>query len=236
MNFDTIQPGKLTIAVGNYDCPMLNYVADNTRQGYEVEIAEAVCAFINLEPVWLSIPPANFYTGLAANCYDVVWFIQTITKARQAIANFSHPYCSINDAVIVNKGSPVQATQDLAKLRVGALANTTLFTLAKEKFLDSEVIAFPGTDNALSEMLDALKIGRVDALLDDEPILQAIANNMPNFRVAFSIPTAAPFGVAINQKNLPLLKGINDALESLLANGTLAELWKKHVPFTSFPL
>jgi ABC-type amino acid transport substrate-binding protein len=236
MTFSTTQSGKLTIAAGNYDCPMLNYVKDGTRQGYEVETAEAVCRLLNLEPIWISVPPVDFYTRLNANHYDAVWFIQTITPARQAIVSFSRPYCTINDAVMVMKNSPVQTETDLAGLRVGALANTTLFTLATEKFLNSEIIAFPGTDNALPGMLDALKAGKVDALIDDEPILKEIANDIPDFRVAFTIPTQAPFGVAVNQKNPLLLKAIDDALESLLANGTLAEFWSQHIPLIPFPL
>ncbi|MDZ4872259.1 MAG: ABC transporter arginine-binding protein 1 [Chroococcidiopsis cubana SAG 39.79] len=236
MNFNTIQSGKLTIAVGNYDCPMLNYLEGNTRRGYEIETAEAVCKLLHLEPVWVTVPPADFYTNLNTDRYDVVWFIQTITAERQAIAHFSRPYCAINDAILVMKDSAIHAETDLAGLQVGALTNTTLLALAKKKFANAKVIAFPGSDNALSEMLDALRTGKVDALIDDEPILMGIANDIPDFRVAFTIPTQAPFGVVVSQRNAALLAAINNALNAMLANGSLEKLWRRYVPFVPFLL
>lgn len=235
MNFTTITPSQLTIGASNFDaCPM-SYLDGEERLGYEPDVARAVCGKLGLKPVWLNLPMADFYSTLEAKQCDVVWFNQAITKERCDRANFTQPYGLFDEAVIVPTDSAIHSPEDLAGLRVGGLANSTNLELAKT-FPDVEIVPFPGSDKVLPEMLEALRQGKIDALVDDELVLIPPAETDQNLRVAFSVPTQCPYGIAVRFGEEELLQALNDALSSLIADGTLAEIWQRWIPQKPFPL
>lgn len=234
MNLKTVKPGCLTIAASNFDARPMTYL-EGERLGYEPEVARAVCAKLGLEPEWINVPWINFYPTLAAKQCDVVWFNQAITDERRTRANFTQPYGFFDEAVLVQTKSEIYSTADLAGLRVGGLATSTNLQLA-ESFGDVEIVPFPGSDRVLPEMLEALRKSEIDALVDDELVLIAAAKLDPNLRIAFSVPTQIPFGIAVHQENLELLRSLDDTLTVLIQEGKLAEIWQRWIPEKEFPM
>jgi ABC-type amino acid transport substrate-binding protein len=174
---------------------------------------------------------ADFYPQLQTGAYDVVWFNQAITPERQTKAAFTRPYGRFDEAVIVRQQSPVHSASDLAGLRVGGLADSTNLALA-ESFDQVEIVAFPGSDQVLPEMLTALRQGEIDALIDDELVLlQAAADDPDNLRIAFGVPTQVPFGIAARLDQVALVETLNQTLEHLIADGTVAQLWAQWIPW-----
>lgn len=226
-------PGYLNIIACNFDARPMSYV-EGDRLGYEPDLARALCKRLKLEPIWHNLPMADFYHSLSTGKYDVVWFNQAITPERQAWANFTRPYGLFDEAVIVTDSS-VRSPADLAGLRVGGLADSTNLALAAS-FGNAKIVPFPGSDRVLPEMLAALRAGEIDALIDDELVLIVAAELDPNLRLAFSVPTRVPFGIAVNLGKLELLKTLNDALEILVEDGTVAKLWAQWIPWKPFPL
>lgn len=231
----TIVPDRLTIAASDFDARPMSYLEAGKRLGYEPDVARAVCAQLNLEPFWINLPMAEFYAALQAGRCDVVWFNQAITQDRKALAEFTQPYGRFNEAVIVRADSNIQASEDLAGMRVGGLANSTNLELAKT-FVSAELVPFWGSDRVLPQMLAALKAGEIDALVDDELVLVAAAQDNPSLRIAFSVPTQMPFAIAMLPGSQALLNALNRSLDELIANGTLAQLWGKWIPWLPFPL
>ena len=235
MSIKTVIPGYLQIATSDFDARPMSSLKQQARLGYEPDVTRAVCERLGLEPVWHNLPMSDFYPSLQTGRYDVVWFNQAITKERSAWANFTRPYGLFDEAVIVKADSPVDSPTDLAALRVGGLADSTNLALA-ESFAGVEIIPFPGSDQVLPEMLEALRTGKIDALIDDELVLIVAAEEDPNLRVAFSVPTQVPFGVAVYQGQTELLNALNHTLDALIADGTLAQLWTHWIPWKPFPL
>ena len=234
MNFKTATSGCLAIATSNFDARPMSYLDEGRRLGYEPELARLVCAKLGLEPVWHNLPMADFYSSLKTGHHDVVWFNQAITEERRTWVNFTRPYGLFDEAVIVQADSPVQSPSDLAGLRVGGLADSTNLTLAK-RFNDVEIVSFPGSDQVLPEMLEALRKGEIDALIDDELVLIVAAED-PKLRVAFSVPTQVPFGIAVRLGETELVNALNDTLNALIADGKVAQLWAHWIPWKPFPL
>jgi polar amino acid transport system substrate-binding protein len=235
MGFSTVQPGQLAIAASDFDARPMSYVDGDQRLGYEPDVARAVCQKLGLEPIWFNLPMADFYPSLQTGKYDVIWFNQAITPERKAWADFTQPYGIFDEAVIVRADSTATSPTDLAGLRVGGLADSTNLALA-ETFPDVQIVPFPGSDKVLPEMLEALRQGKIDALIDDELVLLVAAEEDPTLRIAFSIPTQVPFGVAVRLGQPELHGAIAQALTTLLNDGTLADLWSKWIPWKPFPL
>ncbi len=235
MELNLVRLGQLTLAVSNFDARPMSYLDGGTRWGYEPEVARVVCAQLQLEPVWLNLPMADFYQALQARYCDAIWFNQAVTDERRACANFTRPYGYFDEAVLVRANTSICSPRDLSGLRVGGLAASTNLRVA-ESFAGARLIPFAGSDRVLPEMLDALRRGSIDALIDDELVLIAAAEADSSLKIAFTLPTHMPFAVAVRPGEVELLHTLNQALNKLLSQGTLAQIWSRWIPQKSFPL
>jgi len=227
----TVIPGYLTIAASNFDARPMSYLSqEGERLGYEPDLARAVCDLLKLKPIWHNLPMADFYHSLQTGHYDCVWFNQAITPERQIWVDFTRPYGLFDEAVLVRADSSIYAPKDLVGQRVGGLADSTNIALV-EGFAGAKTVAFPGTDKVLPEMMAALRAGEIDALIDDELVLIVAAEDDPNLRLAFSVPTQVPFAIALPKNQTALLNSLNEALNTLIVDGTVAQLWEKWIPW-----
>ena len=136
--------------------------------------------------------------------------------------------------VLVRKGSGITAADDLRGKRVGGLADSTNIALV-EGFPEATAVPYPGSDKVLPEMLEALRAGDIDALIDDELVLVVAAEEDPNLELAFTLPTRVPFAIAVSPENTDLLAALNGAIAALLADGTMMQLWTTWIPWKPFP-
>jgi len=236
MSFTTVRPGQLTIITSDCgDTRPLSFVQNGERLGYEPAVARAVCGILQVEPRWFDLPMDKFYTALGdTDDYDVVWYNQAITQERRAWADFTRPYGRFDEAVLVREDCPIYQISDLAGKRLGALAHSTNLALA-EDFPDLELVTFPGHERGLPAMIKALESGDIDALIQDALILLTLEADDPRFRVALQLPTQRPFEVGVLPGNRELLEALNQALNQLLTDGTLAKLWAQWIPYKPFP-
>jgi polar amino acid transport system substrate-binding protein len=128
MDFSTLKAGQLTIGASDFDARPMTRVEDGQRLGYEPDLARAVCTKLGLEPVWLNLPMAEFYSTLQAGKCDVVWFNQAITEERLSHSRFTRPYGYFNEAIIVRADSTIHSADDLRGMKLGGLADSTTLT------------------------------------------------------------------------------------------------------------
>lgn len=234
MEFSTLTPRLLTIGASDFDARPMTYVEGDERLGYEPDVARAVCAKLGLTPLWQNLPMAEFYTTLHAKQCDVVWFNQAITPERLSHCRFTRPYGIYDEAIIVRADSQIYSAADLKGLKLGGLADSTNIELG-EQFADVDLVPFPGSDQVLPEMLAALRAGEIDALVDDELVLITAAEADLSLRMAFTVETRHPFAIALRPEDEALLHALDQTLEALLSDGTLASLWSQWIPWRPFP-
>lgn len=234
MDFTTVEPGKLSLIASGFDARPMSFVQAGQRLGYEPAVAQMVCDRLGLEPSWTNLPVEDFYTALSSGEYDAIWFNQTITQERRAWADFTRPYGRFDDAVLTLEESGIHEAKDLAN-RSLAVVESSVSALQVENFPQAEVITFPGGNQVLPNMLDALKQGSVHAILDNALVLMAMEAEDPTLRVAFQIPAQHPFGVGVLPGNRELLDALNQVLNHLIVDGTLAKLWGQWIPYKPFP-
>lgn len=234
----TVQPGHLNIVASDFDARPMSYLnQEGYRTGYEPELARIVCDRLHLIPVWHNLPMQDFYTSLAPaknQQYDVVWFNQAITPERQQLVTFTQPYGLFDEAVLVKHASDISTADELSGKRVGGLADSTNIALV-EGFSGAKAVPYPGSDKVLPEMLAALRAGDIDALIDDELVLVVAAEEDADLRLAFSLPTKAPFAIGVSKAQPMLLEKLESTLLQLKAEGTLAKLWAYWIPWKPFP-
>lgn len=234
MDFTTVRPGQLSIIANDFDARPMSFVQEGDRQGYEPAVARSVGEVLGLVPMWFDCPPEAFYPTLSTGDYDVVWFSQAITQDRRAWADFTRPYGRFDEAVLVREDSPIHTLADLAGKRLGSLAGSTPLALT-EALPDLEWVPFAGADQSRLALLRALTQGEIDALVGDALLLLTAEADTTSLRVAFQLPSQIPFGIGVLPGNRELLEALNQAINQLIMNGTLAKLWAQWIPYKPFP-
>ncbi|MGD9959966.1 ABC transporter substrate-binding protein [Nocardioides sp.] len=225
-------PGSLTVAT---DSPAYEpWFVDNkpaNGQGFESAVAYAVAdqlGFDKNDVTWVKVPFNNSYApGEKRFDFDINQI--SITPARQKVVDFSDGYYSAAQAVITLKKDAAAAStlSALKDLKLGAQTGTTSLTAIRDDIQPtSEPLVFPNTNVAKQALLN----GQVDAIVADLPTAFYItAVEIPEGTITGQFPTGgAPeeFGLLM-QKGSELLPCINEAVQALKDDGTLAELEQK---------
>jgi polar amino acid transport system substrate-binding protein len=217
----TIQPGALTLCCTSLNSGKLFWTdSDGTRHGYEVEVAEAVAAAAGLDLRWIFRQWSDFRPSLERRECDAIWCGCGITDERRRSLDFTSPYAVFNESVVTAPDSLISSPADLADRRVLAIADSTNLALART-FPDAIVIPFSGdTDDVLGDMLQLLRTGEVDAVVDDDV---CFIDPDPTLRVAFTVETRNPWGGACRSGETELVQILDRALQQVDLRG----LWTR---------
>lgn len=223
---ELVEPGVLTFGACWVNAPPLHIIDENgEHSGYEPAVARALCDLLGVGLRWVSVDWSKLYPTLDAGRIDGVFYNQSITPERLARADFTVPYGLFSESVLVMPESPVRVPADLRCRRVGALAHTSNEELA-EAFDGADVVPYPASGNGFYAMLKDLHDGRIDALVDDELFLRPFEG----YRIAFSVPTDNPYGIALRKGSDPLRHALDGALDGLVNGGKLERIWNECLP------
>jgi ABC-type amino acid transport substrate-binding protein len=212
--------------------PLFWTEADGVRHGYEPAAAQAVADALGLELRWIFRQWADFERALAEGECDGIWCGSAITPERERRFLYSEPYAVFDEAVVVRVGDAVGAVKDLRRRRVGAIAGSTNLALAAT-FPGVECVPFDGvSDDVFGDMLRALMIGDVDAVVDDDVAFIGIERTHPGIRVAFTVATRNRWGCALRLGDEELKQALDDGI----AEADLAAVWSCWLPSLPYPL
>ena len=84
------------------------------------------------------------------------------------------------------------------------------------------------TFNTVDVVMNELKTGGVDCVINDLPVTQAYIAKMGGIKVVGDTLVSDSYGFAVMKGNTALLDAINTGLENVKANGTYDELIAKY--------
>ncbi len=226
---------RLRLACADLDArPLFWTELDGRRFGYEPAVAEAVADTLELELEWTFLRWSDFAPALFEERVDAIWCGSAITPEREQQFLYSRPYAVFHESVLIRNGEPIHAPEDLAGRKVGAIAGSTNMALA-EQWPGCERIGFDGTsDDVFRDMIDALRQGEIDAVVDDEPAFGGLLDNT-DFELAFTVPTANRWGAAMRPDSQALKQEIDRALISLIESGQLRRIWQSQLKTIEYP-
>lgn len=229
--------GALRLICIDSEAPPLfqRMTGDGVRLGYEPAAAALVAEQLGRPLEWVVRPWGEMIPSLQAGQGDGIWCGQGITAERMAQMDFTRPYAVFDESVLVRRGAGIGGPADLAGRRVAAIAGSANMTLART-FTGADLVAFDGSsDDVFGEMLDALRTGDVDAVVDDDVVFVPLDED-PAFEVAFTAPTRNPWGVGVAKDRPDTLRELDDALGAVIADGRLERVWRQWIPNLPFPL
>lgn len=222
--FDTVESGKLTVAMSGEYRPFNFYDEKNQLAGFDVDIANEISHRLGLEPNPVTGPFNTLLAGLVGGRYDAIIGSMAPTEERQKQADFSQPYYSAGAQLFVSKNSSVKSVSDLTSATVGVALGTTFEEYARGIDGVKNVTTYQSDIHALREVEN----GRLDAAITAKPlglyqINEAGLNVVPVGDELYPDEAAIP----VAKGNKELLDAIDKALTEMKQDGTYLEISKK---------
>ena len=234
--FTTIEEGKLIMST-NATFPPYEMVADGEGvngsgfEGIDVEIAYALADKLGLE---LVIDDMDFDAALMAvqnNSADMMLAGLSYSEERDEVVDFSDPYATGVQVVIVKEGSGV-TMDNLGEYMIGTQRGTTGFIYASDTpenggYGEDHVIGYDSGVTAVQELIN----GTIDAVIIDQQPAEAYvaANPDAGLTILDGNWVEEDYCLAVDEGNTALLDALNTAMNELKSDGTLDEIVAKYI-------
>ena len=192
-------------------------------EGIDVEIAYALADKLGLE---LVIDDMDFDAALLAvqnNSADMMLAGLSYSEERDEVVDFSDPYATGVQVVIVKEGSDV-TLDNLGDYMIGTQRGTTGFIYASDTpenggYGEDHVIGYDSGVTAVQELIN----GTIDAVIIDQQPAEAYvaANPDAGLTILDGNWVEEDYCLAVDEGNTALLDALNTAMNELKSDGTL---------------
>jgi polar amino acid transport system substrate-binding protein len=228
-DLDTIEAGVLTLGTDKPAFPPYFIDDDPSNgQGFESAVAYGIAdrlGFTDSQVNWVVVPFNSSYApGPKRFDFDINQISITPQRAKQV--DFSEPYYTTPQAVLVPAGSPfanATSVADLKDAKFGVQVGTTSLE-ALESVIDPS--QQPQVFNDSNDTVRALKSKQVDAIVVDLPTAIYLRDvEVPGSKVVgqFPAPGGDDWGVVL-AKGSRLTPCVNEALGAMRASGELDQI------------
>lgn len=223
-----MKTGSIRIANTQTSPPWSMLGKDNQPTGFDVAVAKELAERMGIAKIeFIADTYANFVSGLKSGRYDLVMNDLTPTKEREKQIDFSVPYAVERFRIFVREdNTDITDQATLAGKRVGVSAGSSNETWARAHLTESDIRTYKNGPLIFRD----LAIGRIDAVIISHfgGMKYAKANNVPTKEVGPPLTyQLAAAGLAKGQPEL--LAAVNQALKSMLEDGTIERLSKQYI-------
>jgi polar amino acid transport system substrate-binding protein len=229
--------GTLTVATDSPAYPpYFEHNKPANGQGFESAVAYAVAAKLGYKPSqvkWVVEPfDASYAPGPKSFDFDINEI--SITPPRAKVVQFSTPYYTNPQGIIVASNSPyahATSLSDFKSANIGVQIGTTSLSAATSLIKPTKA---PQVFNTSNDVVEAFKIGRVNAIVVDLATAFELTSELSHSTIAgqFSAPGGDNWGLLMS-KGSPLTSCVDRAVSSLRSNGTLTKLDKRWIASAS---
>ncbi len=228
---------ELRVAIDPTYEPFTFKTADGKPTGFDVDIAEALCAEIQrqctyVEQVWDGMIP-----GLIAQKYDLIISSMSITEERQQVVDFTNKYYSTPSRIVVKTGTEFTDLASLKGKRIGVLKSSTqeAYAMGELAPVGVNVVPYEAQDQVYLD----INSGRLDGTVADSvEVTGGFLSKPEGAGFAFVGPALAQekyfgtgIGIALRKGEDELRNQLNAAIAAIRANGTYEIINKKYFDF-----
>ncbi len=221
--------GQMVIGITEYD-PMNYYDEDGTLIGFDTEYAQAVCEKLGVEAKFQVINWKTKEAELAAGNIDAIWNGLTVTEERKNDMDFTDPYLTNKQCVVINKDnasvytSADKMTNVIITAESGSAGETAI--LADESLMKATFTPADSQKNALV----ALAAGNADAAVIDITLATASVGQgtYENLMIVEDIDLADEQYAIGFRVGSDLTAEVNKITDELIADGTMAKIAEKY--------
>jgi len=225
-----------TIKIGTEGAypPFNSLTADGKLEGFDIDIANALCAEMKAECEFVVQDWDGIIPALQAGKFDAIVASMSITEERKKQVAFTNKYYTTPLAVVALKDSDLTSTEPaaMAGKTIGAQASTTQSIYAQDFYTPAgaDVKQYPTQEEAVQDMLN----GRLDAIISDKFVLtdwMKTASNDCCKLIGDVAGTETETGIAVRLGDDALREKLNAAIDAIVADGTYKKIQAKYFDF-----
>ena len=227
------EDGKIIMGANPEYPPFEFVVMENGKKEYvgiDFDLAQLIADEIGVELEFSEVAFNALIPTLQSNKIDMIISGMTYTEERAKQVDFSEFYFETSNQFIVQKGEEGNYSDfsDFEGKKIGVLKASTQELLANKILPDNEILPM----NKNGDVIEALKAGRVDAVIMDEIVVKDFVKSNPNKIVAVDKvkidEETEGNSVAVQKGNTELLEAINKVIKEAKENGKLEEIIAKN--------
>ncbi len=224
--------GRLIVGTSADYPPFSFYTEDFDLDGFDIALARALGEQLGVAVEFNDMAFDGLGDALQVGQIDVAIAAVSVNEAREALVDFSRVYHVSEDAALARTDSGIllRSIADLTPLRVGVQDGSVFQTWLQVAGVETgvlsadNVLAYTTNDQAIAD----LAAGRIDIVIADRLPLEVAARDNAALAIIGRGLNEQRFAVALpNGSNLT--PHINEALATLEADGTLADLAERYL-------
>lgn len=209
------------LKIGVTECsPFSQKEADGSWSGFDVELARLVCEKLELEPVFVEIPWDTRDEALTGGTVDCLWSGLTARSDRIEAMDFSLTYLASEPALVVKTGEGISAQGAVIAVEVGSAGESAAAACLPE--------AEPYPVASQSAALAAVLTGEAEGAVVDALVAGTAVGDNPALTIAENQRLGTEELAVGLRRNSDLTPAVNEALEALQADGTIAALAEQY--------
>lgn len=221
------QCGEIVFGTEGTWSPWTYHDENDQLVGFDIEVAQKVAEKLGVKATFVEGEWDGLLAGVDGGRYDSMANGVEITEERAQKYDFSDPYCYIRTAIIVKSDDDsINSFEDLNGKTTANTISSTYATLA-----ESYGAKTTGVDD-LNQTIELLLNGRVDATLNAEVTYFDYLKEHPdaNIKIAALSNDASQvaFPVRKGDETATLREALNQAINELREDGTIAEISEKY--------
>lgn len=194
--------------------------------GYDVEVVTAVAEQLGVEVEFQETQWDGIFGGLDAGRFDVIANQVSINPERLEDYSFSTPYTiSPGVLVVAEDNTDITSLEDLTGMTSAQSLTSNWYEVATGYGANVESV------EGWAQAVELLRQGRVDATVNDELTYldyEQTEGGDTGLKIVDETDDASENALAFRQGSDDLVAAVDEALEELRSNGTLAEISEKY--------
>lgn len=226
---DATQPQKQTIVIGlDDDFPPMGFRDEsNNLVGFDIDLAREAAKRANLDVEFKPIDWSAKEAELNSGRVDALWNGLTITDERQKVITFTAPYMVNHQIIVVRPDSDIHTKADLAGKVIGLQNGSSALDAVTADPIHQQFAELNQYADNVTALLD-LTNKRLDAVVVDGVVGHYYVAKKPGEYVVLDDNFGLEkYGVGFNKDNVELEQKIQNALDSMLKDGTTAQISQK---------
>lgn len=224
--YQLVDDGVLTVATEGTYRPFTFHEQGGDLVGYDVEVIEAVAKKLDLDVKFQETQFDAIFAGLDGGRFDLIANQISINPEREAKYLMSEPYTISPGVLIVPAdNADIKGFDDLKGRTTAQSLTSNWFEVAKGFGADVQAV------EGWAQSVALLKDGRVDATVNDKLTLldyQKQQGGDAGLKVVAETDDPSRSAFVVTKDNAELMDDVDDALEELREDGTLAEIGEKY--------
>lgn len=212
---DIKKRGTIKIGVFSDKAPFGYVDSAGKNQGFDVVIAKRFAKDLlgdESKVEFVLVDAASRVAYLESKKVDIIMANFTVTDERKQKVDFTNPYMKVSLGVVSPDSAKITSVDQLKGKKVIVAKGTTAETFMTKNYPDVQLVKY----EQYSEIFQALKDKRGDAILSDNTEVIAWAKDNPGYTVGIpSLGSQDTIAPAVTKGNTELLNWINTELETL---------------------